>query len=240
MSESPEPVAELERRLKWRAWPTALFILNLALLGTAAIISLKLRPRHPEGLPDDPRAKVAAATLGGEAAIAMDGLRFRAAILGGEVVDRQSAPALRSRAEMVAPLLHQAKRARPLEPRTHAALAALDLIEHRDALASRRYHWACELAPHYAEARLGLGVSLARMAIREGDPFRARALQLQAVAQFAAVDSSSAEYPLALYNRAWLLLQTGPQSEAERYITAYLELDSQSARAEALRAAAAR
>lgn len=239
MTQPPEPAAEIERRLRWPAWPTLLFILNITLLAVAAGVSLKLRPRHPEGLPDDPRAKVAQSTLRG-AAVATDGLRFRAAIFGGEVADRQSPPELRARAELVAPLLMQAMRERPFEPRVHAALAALDLLEHRDGLAARRYHWACELAPHYAEARLGLGIALARQALREGDPLRARALRLQAVAQFAAVDSTSPEYAHALFNRARLLAHTGPASEAERFTAAYLAREPRSPWADILRGESAR
>ncbi len=234
------PGADFERRLRWPACPTRLFAANLMLLAIAAGVSLRMRPRHPAGLPDDPRARVAAATLLGGAALATEGLRFRSAILGGEVEDRQSPPALRSRAEMVAPLLEQALRARPLEPRIHAALAALDLLEHRDALAARRYHWACELAPHYAEARLGLGVALARQALREGDPLRARALRLQAVAQFAAVDSTSPEYAHALFNRARLLAHTGPASEAARFTAAYLAREPVGPWADMLRGESAR
>lgn len=235
MSERPEPVDEIEKHIRWRGWPTVLYIGNLTLLAIAAIVSLNLRPRHPVGLPDDPRAKVAAATLRGEVALATEGLRFRAALLGGETADRQSPPELRSRAQMIAPLLEQARRERPLEPRTHAALAAIDLLEHRDATAARRYHWACELAPHYAEARLGLGVALARLALRESDPLQARALRLEAIAQFAAVDSTSAEFPLALFNRARLLAQTGPESEAARFSAAYLAREPEGVWAEALR-----
>lgn len=240
MSTSQAKVDGIERHLRWRAWPTVLFVVNLSLLAVAAGVSLRMRPRHPVGLPDDPRAKVAAVTIGRDVTLATEGLRFRAALFGGEVVDRQSSPDLRARAEMVAPLLEQAKRAHVLEPRTHTALAALDLLAFREHRAVERYHFACELAPHYAEARLGLGVALARLALREGDPLQARALRLQAVAQFAAVDTASAEYPLALYNRARLLAETGPASEAARFTNAYLAREPQGAWAEALRAAASR
>lgn len=240
MSETPPPVDAFERRMRWRAWPTVLFVLNLVLLAVAAGVSLKLRPRHPQGLPDDTRAKVAAATLGDDVALATEGLRFRAALFGGETHDRQGSADQRARADMVAPLLEQAKRDHWLEPRTHAALAALDLLAFRERRAVERYHIACELAPHYAEARLGMGVALARLALREGDPLQARALQLQAVAQFAAVDTASAEYPLALYNRARLLAQTGPASEAARFTSAYLAREPHGPWADALRAASVR
>lgn len=239
MSQPLSTADGIERRLRWRAWPTVLFVLNLTLLAVAAGVSLRQRPRHPQGLPDDPRAKVAAATLGGDVALATEGLRFRAAIFGGETSDTQSSPDLRARADMVAPLLEQARREHWREPRTYAALAALDLLAFREPRAVARYHIACELAPHYAEARLGMGVALARMAMREADPLQARSLRLQAVAQFAAVDSTSAEYPLALFNRARLLAETGPASEAARFRSAYLAREPHGPWAEALRGAAA-
>jgi hypothetical protein len=233
---TPSPAAEFEKRMRWGAWPTVLFIANLVALTAAAIVSLTMRPRHPMGLPEDAAARESAARLIGRVPVASAGLRFRASVLGGEVPDRQPGPAERRLADSVRVTFERLRRLQPFEPRVHAALAALDLVQHRDAEAAAGYRWACELAPHYGEARLGLGVALARLAEREPGLMQQRALRLAAVAQFAAVDSVDAEYPLALANRALLLSGTGPRLEAVRFATAALAREPDGPHAASLRA----
>ena len=78
------PVVELERHLKWRVWPTALFIFNLTALLALAILSRVIPPRHPRGLPADPASIAAAAALFGRTPVLSGELRFRADALGGD------------------------------------------------------------------------------------------------------------------------------------------------------------
>src|SRR6185436_16698024 len=87
------------------------------------------------------------------------------------------------RAERAESLLILALRRHPDDPRLHAAIGHLDLVRQRTNHAEQRYLAAIDLAPHHDEARLGLGVTLARRAELEPDPFRERRLQLRAIAQ---------------------------------------------------------
>ena len=50
---------------------------------------------------------------------------------------------------------------------------------------------------------------------------QARALRLEAVAQFAAVDSIDTEYPLALFDRAVVLADAGNMREAAFWAARY-------------------
>ena len=88
------------------------------------------------------------------------------------------------------------------------------MVAHDYARAIARYRRACELSPHYGEGRLGAGVALALEAERTDEPWQARALRLQAIAQFAMVDSLDEEYALALYDRARVLADVGRTAEA--------------------------
>jgi len=78
-------------------------------------------------------------------------------------------------------------------------------------------------------------LALALLAERTSEPWQARALLLQAAAQFAAVDSVDAEYPLALYDRTLVLRDVGRPREADFEARRYLAIDSTSAWARNLR-----
>lgn len=223
------PVEEIERRLKWRVLPTLVFIAALLTLLVMGIASLVVKPKHPHGLPDDEDARRAAAALAGHVTVPTNALRYRAAVLGGEVPNRAADAHVLALADAARPALEAAHRRHRGDPRSLAALAALDLVRHDYAHAASRLHRACELAPHYAEARLGCGVALALEADRTSEPWQSRALRLQAIAQFAMVDSSEAEYALALYDRAIVLADAGQAREAAFWSARYRAIDSTTA-----------
>ena len=229
------PVAEIERRLRWPALPALVFLGMMVMLLALAAGSLWLRPDHPSGLPDD-QALLAATGLPDPAlGVLAPELRFRAAALGGEAADRVvGAGALARLAESERQLAQWARR-HPREPRVRAALGALALVRHDYTAAAAHYREACERAPHYGEGRLGWGVALALDADRTRDPWPRRALMLQAIAQFAAVDRSQPEYGCALYDRAHLLHEVGRTAEAQEFGRRYLALDPASERAARLR-----
>ena len=105
--------------------------------------------------------------------------------------------------------------------------------------AERGYRAVLYFGDHCPEAHLGLGVTLALEAQLERDLLRARALQLQAAAQFAAVSERDAPYLAALYDRAVMLERVGRRDEARRWARAYLALDPASGWAEKLKRALA-
>jgi tetratricopeptide (TPR) repeat protein len=222
------PVAEIERRLRWPALPALLFLGILVMLLSLAAVSLWLRPDHPTGLPDDVALVAAAGLPDPTLGVLAPELRFRAAALGGESVDRAvNASALARVAESEHVLARWARR-HPGEPRVRAALGALALVRHDYTAAATHYREACERAPHYGEGRLGWGMALALDADRTRDPWPRRALVLRAIAQFAAVEPTLPEYPPALYNRAHLLNEVGRVTEASELAKRYLALDPSS------------
>lgn len=235
----PPPVAEeFERRLKWRLLPTLLFVAFMVTLLGMAIVSMTLRRRHPFGLPDDPDARAAAAVLSGRVSAGTNELRWRAAVLGGEPGRAPANGIMRALVSVAEPGLQAAHRRHLGDPRALAALAALDMANHDFRRAAARYHRACEMAPHYAEGRLGAGVALALEADRTPEPWQSRALRLQAIAQFAMVDTAQVEYRLALYDRALVLRETGREAEAAYYASRYLALEDTGASADEMRAIA--
>jgi len=68
-------------------------------------------------------------------------------------------------------------------------------------------------------------------------PQERRALMLRAIAQFAAVDPSEPEYPLALFDRAWLLAEVGRHVEAKTFADRYVALEPAGPWTDRLRAA---
>ena len=232
------PVSEFERRLEWSAISTIVFVaILLALLGMG-LSSLFMKPWHPEGLGDDPDAIAAAALLSGPASATTNGLRWSAAALGGEVPDDAPGGDLTRRAAAARPKFEAAHARHLRDPRPLAALAALEMIAHDYAKAAGHYRRACEAAPRYGEGRLGAGVALALQADRTPEPWQSRALRLQAVAEFAMVDSTLAEYPLATYNRALVLRDVDRNAEAAFWASRYLARDGASAWADRMRAIA--
>ena len=233
---APSDVAELERRLRWPALSTLVFLGFMALLLTLAGFSLWLRPEHPSGLPDDAHLLATAGLPDAALGVVTAGLRFRAAALGGEPAPRTSNYAELIRAQDAEKLLRHWTRRHPGEPRVRAALGALALVRHDYTTAATRYREACERSPHYGEGRLGWGVALALDAERTNDPWQRRELMLRAIAQFAAVDSGELEYLPALYNRAQLLGEVNRRPEALSLARRYLASDPSSAWAGSLRA----
>lgn len=208
----PPPVAEIEKRLRWRLLPVITFVAALVLLLVVAVFSLVMPRKHPHGLPDDPAVRATAAELAGRVTVRTDVLRWRSALLGGE-------PANQPTGDDVLRLVTDAReRLRDVhhggDARVLAARAALDLVARDYARAASLYRRACELAPHYGEGRLGAGVALALQADATPEPWQARALRLQAIAEFAMVDSLDAEYGAALYDRAHVLRDVGREPEA--------------------------
>jgi tetratricopeptide (TPR) repeat protein len=234
MTLSP-PVAELERRLRWPALPSLVFLGFLGLLLTLAGISMWMRPEHPGGLPDDAALLASAGLPDASLGVITAGLRYRAAALGGEPAARTSDHAELQRARDAEKALRHWTRRHPGEPRVRAALGALALVRHDYASAANRFREACERSPHYGEGRLGWGVALALDAERTNDTWHRRELMLRAIAQFAAVDADGAEYLPALYNRAQLLNEVGRRPEALALATRYVALDPVSAWSQRLR-----
>jgi hypothetical protein len=227
------PIAEIEQGLGWRVWPTVMFVAALAALLAVAVVSLVMPRRHPSGLPEDPGVVAAATQVAGRVTVRTNALRWRSALLGGEP---SNAPADRAMLDLVAAARERLRGARHGgDARVLAAQAALDLAAHDFVRAIVRYRRACELAPHYGEGRLGAGVALALEADRTAEPWQARALRLQAVAQFAMVDSLDQEFPLALYDRARVLRDLGLESEARFWGSRAIAAEPAGAWTEALR-----
>jgi tetratricopeptide (TPR) repeat protein len=229
----PPPVAEFEKRLRWRVLPTIAFIAALTALLAIAVVSLVVPRKNPRGLPDDAAAAAASAEVAGRVNVRTNELRWRAALLGGEPANASPDPAMLERVRLAREHLAGVKRGG--DARVLAALAALDLAVHDYPRAISRYRRACELAPHFGEGRLGAGVALALEADRTAEPLQARALWLQAVAQFAMVDSLDAEYPLALHDRARVLRSLGREREAKFWAARAAALDPTGPWTEALR-----
>lgn len=225
----PPQVAEIERHLKWSALSTVLFIAILLGLAGMGIASLTMKPRHPQGLPDDPDAVAATELMSGQVSAATNSLRWSAALLGGEPVNRPPDAAMLRLSAAARTRLDAARRRAGGDPRPLAALAALDLVAHDYSRAAAHYRRACEAAPRYGEARLGAGVALALEADRTPEPWQSRALRLQAIAEFAMVDSTVEEYPLALYNRVLVLRDVDRTREAAYWAARYLAVDDTSA-----------
>jgi tetratricopeptide (TPR) repeat protein len=231
-----EPAAEFERHFQWRWWAMVGFLGLMLGLAAVALASLLVPPRILQGIPDDPDARAAWAVVGSELDAGLLELRFRSEL---GVVTRPEGrvwPEHLRRAERAETLLKAALRRQPGDPRLHTAIGHLDLVRQRPRHAERAYRAAIDLAPHHDEARLGLGVALARRAALEADPIRQRRLQLEAIAQFAAVRENSAVELEARYNRAALLTAVGRRGEARRWSAAYLAAAPDGPWAERLRA----
>ena len=236
---TPPVAEEFERRIRWRLLPTLSFAAFMLTLLGMAVVSLALQHRHPFGLPDDPDARAAAAVLAGRVSAGTNDLRWRASVLGGEPGRSPANVVMRALVRIAEPGLQAAHRRHLGDPRALAALAALDIANHDFRRAAARYHRACEMAPHYSEGRLGAGVALALEADRTPEPWQSRALRLQAIAQFAMVDTAQVEYRLALYDRALVLREAGRAAEAAFYASRYLALEDTGASAGEMRAVVA-
>jgi tetratricopeptide (TPR) repeat protein len=232
---SPLPVAEIERHLRWRVLAILSFIGVLAVLVVAALLPVLARPAAVSGLPDDPGAAEASRLLWGRLTPSGEGLRFVSALGGERTPDSRPEADLDDRLRRGRELIDATRRRLGRDPRAEAALAAIDLAQHRYASAERHYRAALARAPAYPEGRLGLGVALALRAGVERDPLVRRGLELKAIAQLAAGKPGEPEYDAALFDRAVLLERVGRREEAEQYRSAYLARDSASAWARRLR-----
>jgi hypothetical protein len=231
--------AEIERRLHWRWIGLAGFPVMILALAVIAGVSLLVPPRRVAGLPDDPEVRSVAAALQGRLPVRAGGLRFRSALTGEAAPDaRFDADAARLADESAAALARAAARHRG-DTRLEVALAHLDLARLRVLPAERRYRAVTDRGLDAAEARLGLGLTLALEARTERDPLRARGIRLEALAQFVAVGRDDPAWPVALYDRALLLAELGRGAEAATTAREYLALDPSSPWAGRLRQALA-
>jgi tetratricopeptide (TPR) repeat protein len=229
------PVAEIERRLHWRVLGIAGFLLLILILAVMAAVSVLIPARLVAGLPDDPEVTTATALLHSRLPMRAGVLRFRSALTGeappGAVFDAEAERLI----ERAARSLARARARHRGDPRLAVALAHLDLARQRYALAEHRYRAVTDRGVDSPEARLGLGVALARQADAERDALRARALRLEALAQLVAVDPRDAAFEPALYDRALLLAAIGRRAEALRVAGKYAARDSVSPWTERLR-----
>jgi len=235
MAEIPSPAGDAgnTKRPLWPVHPAAAFAVALVGLLVVAVIAFFLPKRHPRGLPDDAALRSAALDVSGLVSVRTNALRWRAELLGGEPANRAADRAMLERVAAARERLRNAQHRG--DARVLAARAALDLAAHDFPRAISRYRRACELEPHYGEGRLGAGVALALEADRTPEPFQSRSLRLQAVAQFAMVDSLDREYPLALYDRARVLRELGREREARFWGTRAAAAEPAGPWAEALR-----
>jgi tetratricopeptide (TPR) repeat protein len=232
---SPAQVAEFERRLRWPALPTLIFLGFLVVLLLLVGLSMWLRPDHPRGLPVDAALMAEAGLPDATLGVLLGALRFEAAALGGAPSDGANDAAALERVAAAERVLERWSRRHPAEPRARAALGALALVRHDYLSAANRYREACERSPHYGEGRLGWGVALALEATRTSDPWQRRALSLRAIAQFAAVEAVDPEYLPALYNRTRTLAEVGRLPEARTFAARYVAREPQGPWADELR-----
>ncbi len=215
------------------AWSPAGLISFGVILAALTIIGLIGRFHRPaivEGVPVDTRVRAAVTVLGGPLRVESGDLRFETSLgaAAGEAPPvPPGPPGAPDPARLLAAerLLLDAGRRRPLDPRVECLLGHLELAQQRLERAQRRYHAALDRAPGYGEARLGLGVALALQAQTEGDERRARGLQLQAIAQFAAVGERDPFFLPALYDRTQLLVRIGRTAEAQATARRYTALE---------------
>jgi tetratricopeptide (TPR) repeat protein len=232
-------VESLDRHLKWRVVSIALFVLSIVALATIALWSLL--PHAPTtGVPDDPRVAAAQALAARSARLVLGPYRFTSEFLGAEAASRTPAPDSAALAEAERGL-RAARWRRPFDPRIPAAIASLDLARGRLRHAEVGFRHACDIARHYPNAHVGLGVTLALEADHTSDPFAARGYRLRAVAQFRAVDPSYPDAVDALYDLAWVLRQLGEHAAARAAAEQYVKrVPGDPAGARLLEAAAAR
>ncbi len=194
-----------------------MFVIILSVLTAIGLGSRIYRPPAPSGLPDDPGVSAARALLPGGIEVDADGLAF-ATSLGESLTARAFDPTRDARLTQAAFRLEQARARHRFDPRYDCLLGHLALAGDRLENAERRYRAALALAPRYGEARLGLGVTLARQAEVAADVGSARAARLEAIAQFAAVEENDRFHPEAWANRITLLRRVGRVEEARRLV----------------------
>lgn len=215
----------IERRIRWPVIAVVVFLAMLAALLALASFILYAPAPAIVGLPDDPDAQAARALVAGLTPVGGGALRFQSALVGADPDARPLTAADAGRLERAAGMIGRAGTRFPGDVRLAVAGAGLDLARRRYARAETGYRNALYFGAHVPDARLGLGVALALEAEAESDVNRARALELQAIAQFAAVREGEEPWLAALYDRALLLDQVGRSAEARRWARVYLARD---------------
>ena len=215
------PPLDLDRKLKWRLVPIVVFVVTL--IGLAVVAFGSLRPPNPTtGLPDDAAVREAQALVRG-IRVSTAPYRLHSEFFGipehaGTAVDPV-------RLESADSLLQIVLRRRPLDARVHAALAAVELARRRLRHAEAGFRRACDLAGHYPDARIGLGVTLALRADMTPDPFEQRRLRLRAIAQLLDVRPGHPGEAVSLYDRARLAIEVERFGEARLAAARLAELD---------------
>ena len=210
-SPAAPPPLDLDRKLKWRLVPIVVFVLTLVALTVVAVGAL--RPPEPTtGLPDDPEMRLAQDAVRGYR-VSTGSYRFRSEFFGAEDAAGVVDPA---RLETADSLLQIVLRSHPLDARVHAALGGVELARKRLRHAETGFRRACDLAGHYPDARIGLGVTLALRADMTPDPFEQRRLRLRAIAQLLDVRPGHPGEAVALYDRARIAIDAERPEEARR------------------------
>jgi hypothetical protein len=230
------PVAEIERRLKWRVIGIVGFLALMVMMAAMALGTVLLPVRMRDGLPDDPDLAQARAALRDRVPLYPGTLRFRTALLGEAPAGAAVQAGLDERLEDARALVERARARHRGDPRLEAAIAHLDLALGQLVEAEHRYRAVTDGGADVPEARLGLGLALAREADLEREPARASGLRLEAISQWVAVDPRADAHAAALYDRAVLLAALGRGADAAQAASAYLALDDTSAWAARLRA----
>ncbi len=229
------PVAAFERRLRWPALPALMFLGLMIVLAVVGISASRSRPEPITGLPDDAGLLAARVVVHDRVLPPLGTLRLRSSLLGVGGVPRVFAPVVAENALRAQTLVTGAQHRHARDPRVSAALGSLALVLGRHRAAEAAYRAALDRNGSYGEARLGLGVALARRAWLAPAPLKPRSLELAALAQFMAVPDADPCRLEALYNRAVLLRRVGRNDEARRAARRYLAEDGSSAWAERLR-----
>lgn len=230
-----EPIADIERRIKWPLVAVGAFLAVLAGLLVMAAVALFAPAPAIVGLPDDPDARAAREAVRGLTPVGGGTLRFQSALIAADSAARPLTAADAGRIERARILLERTRTRLPNDPRLAICFAHLDLARRLYARAEAGYRGALYFGDHCPDAHLGLGVTLALEAQIERDVVHARALELEAIAQFAAVRPRDEPWLAALYDRATLLGQTGRTAEARRWAGVYLQHDPASPWAQKLR-----
>jgi hypothetical protein len=240
MSHSPlalptAPVVELERRLRWPALPALAFMAIMLGLVVVALVTSRPRPVPDAGLPDDPELRAARVIVAGRVLPSLGTLRMRSSLLGQGGVPLAFDDVAVEHAARAQAIVTAAHARHATDARVGAALGALAMVQgqHRDA--ETAYRAALDRHPTFGEARLGLGIALARRAWLAPAPLKPRALELAALAQFLAVPEGDPCYLEALYNSAVLARRVGRQETALQAARAYLLEDRDGPWAERLR-----
>jgi predicted Zn-dependent protease len=224
MSQTPPaaPVAEIERRLHWRVLSIIGFLVLIVGLAVVAAVGVLVPAKMATGLPDDIVVRAAQASLSGRVPMRAGNLRFRSALTGEAPTGARFGVQEDTLVLRATQLLEGTRSRQRGDPRLAVALAHLDLARQRYVRAERAYRAVTDRGIDAPEARLGLGLALALEARAERDPLRARALRLEAIAQWTAVDPRHECWLPALYDRALLLAEVGRRDEAARAAREYL------------------